>query len=51
MLINVEINNTIFTVVCIYAPNCRNSRNYFFKKVSDKTQEHGDGIPIVGGRF
>ena len=51
MLINVEINNTILTVVCIYAPNCRRSRNYFFKKVSDKIQEHGDGIPIVGGIF
>ena len=30
ILINVEINNTIFTLVCIYAPNCRSSRNSFF---------------------
>ena len=51
ILINVEINNTIFTLVCIYAPNCRSSRNSFFKKVSDKIQEHGIGIPIVGGDF
>ena len=51
ILINVEINNTIFTLVCIYAPNCRSSRNSFFKKVSDKIQEHGISIPIVGGDF
>jgi exonuclease III len=51
ILINVEINNTIFTLVCIYAPNCRSSRNSFFKKVTDKIQEHGIGIPIVGGDF
>ena len=51
MLINVEINNTIFTLVCMYAPNYRSSRNAFFKKVSDKIQEHCIGIPIVGGDF
>jgi exonuclease III len=31
ILINVDINNTIFTLICIYAPNCRSSRNSFFK--------------------
>jgi hypothetical protein len=46
MLINVEINNTIFTLVCIYAPNYRSSRNSFFKNT-----EHGIGIPIVGEDF
>jgi exonuclease III len=51
ILINVEINNTIFTLVCIYAPNCRSSRKSFFKEVSDKIQEYGIGIPIVGGDF
>ena len=51
ILINVEINNTIFTLVCIYAPNCRSSRSSFFKMVSDKIQEHGIGIPIIGGDF
>ena len=51
MLINAEINNTIFTLVCIYAPNYRSSRNAFLKQVSDKIQEHGIGIPIVGEDF
>ena len=46
MLINVEINNTIFTLVCIYPPNYRSSRNAFFKNT-----EHGIGIPIVGEDF
>jgi exonuclease III len=45
ILINIEIHNTIFTLVCIYAPNCRSS------KISDKIQEHGIGIPIIGGDF
>jgi len=43
--------NAVFTLVCIYAPNCRSSSNSFFKKVSDKIQEHGIGIPIGGGDF
>jgi hypothetical protein len=34
ILINVEINNTIFTLVYIYAPNCRSSRSSFFKKIA-----------------
>ena len=51
ILINVEINNTIFTLVCIFAPNCRSSRSSFFKKVSDQIQQHGIGIPIIGGDF
>ena len=51
ILINIEIDNTIFTLVCIYAPNCRTARNSFFKKVSEKLKEYGIGIPIVGGDF
>ena len=51
VLINVEMNNTIFTLVCIYAPNCKTSRNSFFKKVNDNLKEQGTGILIVGGDF
>ena len=50
MLINVEINNTILTLDLIYAPNYIKFVK-FFKKVSDKIQEHGIGIPILGGDF
>ena len=47
MLINVEINNAIFTLVCVYVLNSRGSRNSFFKKINDKIQEYGIGILIV----
>jgi hypothetical protein len=41
--------DTIFTLVCIYAPNCKTARNAFFKKVSSILKEYGTGIPILGG--
>jgi exonuclease III len=31
--INVEINNAIYTIINIYAPNNMNKRNTFFKQV------------------
>jgi hypothetical protein len=30
---------------------CRSSRNAFLKKVSNKFQDHDNGIPIVRGGF
>ena len=36
MLLNVEISNTIWTLVCVYVLNSRGSRNSFFNK--DKWQ-------------
>ena len=33
LLINVEINNAIYTIINIYAPNNMNKRNTFFKQV------------------
>ena len=32
LLVNLEYNNKIFTVVSVYAPNCEYSRIEFFKK-------------------
>jgi exonuclease III len=29
LLINIQIDDTIFTLVCIYAPNCKTARNAF----------------------
>ena len=51
ILINVQLNNTIFTFSSIYAPNCKTSRNSFFKKVSDNLKEYSLGIHILGGDF
>ena len=33
LLINLEYNNKIFTVVSIYAPDCENNRIEFFKQL------------------
>ena len=49
LLINIQIDDTIFTLVCIYAPNCKTARNAFFKKVSSILKEYGTGKPILGG--
>jgi CRISPR/Cas system-associated exonuclease Cas4 (RecB family) len=45
ILINIQIENTVFSMVSIYAPNCRTLRNVFFKNVSRFLKEHGTGIP------
>ena len=51
ILLNVKLEDTVFSLICIYAPNCKTSRNAFFKKVSSFIQENWMGIPIVGGDF
>ena len=52
ILINIKIENTVFSMVSIYAPNCRTLRNvFFFLNVSRFLKEHGTGIPIIGGDF
>lgn len=51
ILLNIEIDDCIFSMLCLYAPNCKSSRNIFFKKVDSMLKEHGIGIPIVAGDF
>ena len=51
LLLNIQIDDTILTWVCIYAPNCKTARNAFFKKVSSILKEYRTGIPILGGNF
>ena len=50
-LLNVQIDDAVFSLVCIYAPNSKTLRNMFFKKVSNFCKEHGTGILVVGGDF
>ena len=51
VLTNIEIDDSILTLVCIYAPNCKTARNVFFKKVDKMIKEHGIGISIIAGDF
>jgi exonuclease III len=43
LLINVEINNAIYTIINIYAPNNMNKRNTFFKQVDIFINEYSIG--------
>ena len=49
ILLNIEIKDSIYTLVNIYAPNLPKNRNVFFKKVKDMTSENSLGRVIVGG--
>ena len=49
ILINIEINDTIYTLVNIYAPNIPKKRNNFFKKVKKIIEKNSIGMIIVGG--
>ena len=51
LLINIQIDDTIFTLVCIYAPNCKTARNAFFKKVSSIFERIRDWDTNIGGDF
>jgi exonuclease III len=44
LLLNIQIDDTILTLVCMYAPNCKTARNAFFKKVSSIWKEYRTGI-------
>ena len=51
LLINVEINNAIYTTINIYAPNNMNKRNTFFKQVDRFINEHNIGQIILAGDY
>lgn len=51
VLLNIQINDTIFSIVCLYGPNNTTARKSFFKKVDLFVKENGIGIPIIGGDF
>ena len=50
LLINVEINNDIYTIINIYAPNM-NKRNTFFKQVDRLINEYSIGQIILAGDY
>ena len=49
MLINIEIDENIFTLVNLYANNVDKNRNVFFKKENNFIENYAIGILIVGG--
>jgi hypothetical protein len=49
LLINIEIDENIFTLVNLYANNIEKNRNAFFKKVNNFIENYAIGILIVGG--
>ena len=51
ILLNINIKDTIFTLVCLYAPNCKTTKNNFFKKVNTFLKDHRIGIPMIAGDF
>ena len=51
ILINIEINENIYTLVNIYAPNRSRERNSFFKTVKSYINKYGLGQTILGGDF
>ena len=51
LLINVEINNAIYTIINIYAPNNMKKRNTFFKQVDRFINEYSIGQIILAGDY
>ena len=49
LLLNVEIENIIYSLVNIYAPNYETDRKNFYKKLNDFINENAMGIVILGG--
>ena len=51
ILINVETANNTYSLLNIYSPNNKNTRNAFFKNISSLLLEQSQGIKVVGGDF
>ena len=51
MLIYVEINNAIYTIINIYAPNNMKKRKTFFKQVDKFINEYSIGQIILAGDY
>ena len=51
LLLNVEINEDVFTLVNIYGPNNNKARNTFFKYVKTSIDKYSLGQIVIGGDF
>jgi len=48
---NIETKNNSYSLLNIYAPNDKKSRNYFFTHISKLLLEHSEGLKLIGGDF
>lgn len=48
-MLNIKIEENIYTIVNIYAPNDRNNRNTFFKNLINKIETFSEGFISIGG--
>ncbi len=51
VLVNIEVNDSMYTVVNVYAPNKGRDREQFFEKLSQWIADHHKGLIIMGGDF
>ena len=51
IIVNIKIQDNVYTICNIYAPNNNHARNSFFKNVSNKLMEISLGNYIIGGDF
>ena len=51
IILNIEIDKKIFTLVNVYAPNLVRDRNSFFKKLNNLIDKTRLGILLLGGDF
>ena len=49
--VNIELDDTYYTLANIYAPNDTKLRNIFFKKQIEKINKYKKGTLIIGGDF
>ena len=49
ILLNIEIDDNILTLVNLYSPNIEKDRNIFVKKVTNIIYKHALGVMLVGG--
>ena len=49
ILLNIEMYDSIYSFINIYAPNDEKNRNSFFKKVNNIIDKHSLGLLVIGG--
>ena len=49
LLLNIEVENIIYSLINIYAPNSESIRNSFYKKLNIFINKHAIGTVILGG--
>ena len=48
IITNLKINDNVYCITNIYAPNDKHNRNTFYKQISKLTEEKSQGFNIIG---